>query len=228
MNRPRSSRPRHGLLVVTLLALALVAGAGEALATHGDPEKKLTPADNGRAKAMLLRKSDLGPDFKASKDNSEDPDLYCKALDESDLTLTGDAESPEFERTVVFVSSYAQVYGSVADANASWKRGTSAAGERCARDVLRREFAKDGITLVSMRRVAFPRVVERTVAYRVQLTAKAQGTTVKLVMDVVVLMHSRAHAGLFFGSGFVPVPRAAELQLARVVASRMTTAMRGA
>jgi len=221
---------RHRLskscLLAGLIAAALVVGASAALAAHGDAQKKLTPADSARARSMLLRKADLGPGFKASTGSSDDPHLYCKALDESDLTLTGDAESPDFERGLVFVSSTAQVYESVADANASWKRGTSAAGERCARELLRGEFAKDAIRLVSMRRVAFPRVSQRTVAYRVQLTSDAQGTTVKVVMDVVVLMRSRAQAALLLGSAFVPVPRADEVRLARLVASRMTKATR--
>ena len=220
---------RHRLsrscLLAGLIAAALVVGASAALAAHGDAQKKLTPADSARARSMLLRKADLGPGFKASTGSSDDPHLYCKALDESDLTLTGDAASPDFERGLMFISSAAQVYESVADARASWRRGTSSAGERCARDLLRREWAKDGIRLVSMRRVAFPRVSSRTVAYRLKLSAESQGVTIPFEFDLVVLMHSRAHVNLFFGSGLVAVPREDELRLARLTASRMAKAM---
>lgn len=226
MNRLRRTGPRRLLAVV--LAVALVVGIGDALAARGDPQKELTPADNARARAMLLRKTDLGPGYTASVDKSPDPDFYCKALDESRLTLTGEAESPDFERGLVFISSSAQVYESVADATVSWKQGTSAAGERCARDLLRREFAKQGVRLVSMRRLAFPNVSTRTVAYRVVLSGESQSVTVKVVIDLVVLMHSRAQVPLFFGSALVPVPRADQLRLARLTASRMAKAMRGA
>jgi hypothetical protein len=227
MNLVHNTRSKRRLLGL-LLAAALLVAAGDAFATHGDPQEKLTPTDNARARSMLLRKSDLGPGYTSTKPNNAEPHLYCKALDESDLIVTGDAESPQFERGIVFVSSAAQVYESAADAVVSWKRGTSAAGERCARDLLRQGFAKQGVRLVSMRRLAFPRVSSRSIAYRIQLSAESQGVPVSVVLDFVVLMHSRAQAALFFGSALVAVPRADEVRLARVVASRMATAMRGA
>ncbi len=211
-----------------MLFVVLVAGSGEALATHGDPQKELTRADSARARSVLLRKADLGPAYRARSSGAGEPHLYCKALDESDLTVTGDAESPNFERGFAFISSAAQVYESTADANTSWRRGTSAAGERCVRDLLRREFAKDGIRVVSMKRLAFPRFAPRTDAYRLQLTTESQGVTVPVVMDLVFLMHSRAQVVLSFGSALAPVARGEELRLARLTAKRMAAAMRGA
>jgi len=216
---------RIPLTLAVVLALSL--GVGTAGAEHGDPRKQISRADQARARSMLLQRADLTAGFKATRSSSNEPHLYCKALDESDLTVTGDAESPDFERGVVFISSAASVYRSTADANASWQRGTSAAGERCSRDLLRREFAKDGIKLVSMRRVAFPRVSSQTAAYRIVLSTEVQGTAVPVVLDLVVLMHSRAQVALFFGSGFVAVPRADEVRLARLTAKRLATAMRG-
>ena len=211
---------RHLLPLTLLLALA---GAGAALATHGDPQREIVPADQARAKAMLLRKTDLGPGFKAAKATSDDEDSYCQALDESDLTLTGEAESPNLERGVAFVGALAQVYETRADANSSWRRGTSAAGEKCARDEFRKRFATDGIRLVSFRRVSFPRLAERGVAYR--MIATSQG--VRVYFDIVVLQKSRAQAALLFGSALTAVPRSDQIRLAAVIAARMTTAMRG-
>ena len=118
-----------------VVALALTVSTA-ALAVRGEPQKQLTPADKARARSILLKKSDLGPGFKPTPQSAAEVDFYCKALDEADLTLTGEAESPQFERGIVFVSSSAQVYGSRADASTSWRRGTTAAGERCAHDVL--------------------------------------------------------------------------------------------
>jgi hypothetical protein len=173
---------------------------------------------------MLLRKADLAPVYKSTPaSTSDDDDLYCKALDESDLTVTGDAESPDFELQTVFLSSTAQVYETAADANASWRRGTSAAGEKCIGDVFRREFAKQGIRVLGFRRLAFPRLAQRSVAYR--LIAGAQG--VRVYFDVVVLQQSRAHAAVLLGSVLTPLPKAEEIRLARIVEGRMKTAMRG-
>jgi len=215
--------PRVQRLAVAFLVASLVV-SGAALAARGDPEKKITPADQARARAMLLRKADLGPGFKATPASAEGDDFYCEALDESDLTLTGDAESPDFERELTFLSSLAQVYESVADASASWRRGTSAAGEKCVRDEFRKQFQKDGIRLIAFRRLAFPRLAQRTVAYR--LAAASQG--VRVYVDVVVLQQSRAQAALLLGSALTPLAKAEEVRLATGIADRMKTAMRSA
>jgi hypothetical protein len=206
---------RRVLPLVLTLSMVVTSAA---LAARGDPQKKLTPADQARAKSMLLRSSDLGPGFAASRDPSES-DPYCRALDESDLTLTGESESPNFKRATILVASFAQIYESVADANASWKRGTSPAGERCIRD----ELGRDG-TLVSFRRMSFPRLAQRTIAYR--LVGRTQG--VKFYLDFIVLQQSRAQAGIAFASAVVPIPKAEQVGLARVVAERTIKAMRGA
>jgi hypothetical protein len=213
--------------VAAAAVLVLAVAAGSASAARGDPQKELTPADQARARSMLLKRSDLGPGFKATRQSSVGGDLYCKALDESDLTVNGDAESPNFERGVVTASSAAQVYESLSDANTSWRRGTGAAGLRCARDVLRRGFAKAGIKLESYNPIPFPNVAQRTAAYRAVVSATSQGVKVRLVFDFVALMHSRAQAALFF-TGLAPIPRAELLQLARLTSLRMEKAMRGA
>lgn len=215
------------LLAVTVL-LALVAGVGTAVAARGDPQKKLTSADNARARAMLIRKGDLVPGFTATRPSSEDPDIGCKALDESDLTLTGEAESPSFTQGVAFVSSSADLYASRADARASWRRGTSAGGLACLKELLRVEYGKQGLTLQSMRKIAFPRVSSSTAAYRFVISMQSQGVEVPFFLDLVVLMNSRAQVGLLFGSALVAVPRTVELPLARLTAERMAKAMRGA
>lgn len=207
---------RRVLCFVLLLALV---GTGAALAARGDPQKKITAADQARAKAMLLRKADFSAVFKATPASADEGDFYCKALDESDLTLTGEAESPTFQGGVEFVSSLSQVYRSLADANASWRRGTSAAGEKC----LRTEFARDG-GLVSFRRKAFPRLGQRSIAYR--LVASSQG--VRVFFDVVVVQQSRGQAALLLGSAVTPMPKAEAVGLTRIVAQRMAKAMRGA
>jgi hypothetical protein len=115
------------------------------------------------------------------------------------------------------------VYESRADSSASWRRRTSAAGEKCARDAFRKRFQKEGVSLESFRRMAFPRFAERSIAYR--LTASSQG--VRVYFDVVVLKQSRAQAALLLGSGLAPMPKAEELRLTRSVAGRMAKAMSG-
>ena len=214
-------------LAVVALVLTLVV-SGAALAARGDPQKRINPADQARARSMLVRKSDLGPAFRAQRASGGDTQLNCPALDESDLTLTGLAASPDFSAGLAFVSSEAQVYESAGDAALAWQRDTSAAGIACLKDTLRREFAKQGLELVGLRKLAFPRVSQKTAAYRIELSGQAQGIQVRVVLDAILLLRSRAEVLLAIGTAVVVPSRATEVQLARTVAARMTAAMRGA
>jgi len=54
----------------------------------------------------------------------------------------------------------------------------------------------------------------------------AQGT-VPVYVDIVALLRSRGQATVIVGSAVVPPQKAEELRLARIVARRMATAMRG-
>jgi hypothetical protein len=219
--------PLRRLLVVAAL-LAFLVAAGSVSASHQDPQKRLTRADNARARAMLVTRADLPPGFLAQRGGSEDPHGNCDpAVSESDLTLTGEADGTQFALGPVLVSSAAQIYRSTADADASWRRSTSAAGVQCGTILLNQEFAKQGIRLVSLRRVAFPRVAQRTVAYRVRLSARTPQGAVELFVDLVALKHDRAHATVIVGTPLAPPQRADELRFARLVAGRMATAMRG-
>ena len=208
-------------LLAAALAFALLP-AGFALAGRGDPQKGIVPADQARAKAIVLRKADL-PAFTAVPAAGSQGDFYCKALDESDLTVTGEARSPDFQAGVAFVSSLARVYRTAAAADTSWRRGSSAAGTKCARETFAAEFERRGGRLVSFRRIAFPRVAERTIAYRFVVTVQE----VRIVVDAIALKQSRAQAALVFGSALTPFPKSEETRLARTVGKRMKTAMRG-
>ena len=208
-------------LVACLAVLALVS-AGAAFGGRGDPQEKLTASDNARARSMLLRKADLGPGFRATPaDRSEDS--YCRALDESDLTVTGRAISPSFRAAIFVVSSYADLYESLADANSSWQRGTSQAGQECLRELSRQEIQGARSRFVSFGKTALPRIAQRSIAYRI--IGERDG--VRVYADLIALQHSRAFAAIVFGSAYAPVPREAQVRFARLVAQRMKTAMRG-
>lgn len=211
------------LLAVVLLVL--FAASGTALADHLDPKKRLTSADQKRAKAMLLRNADL-PGYGRQPIYSY-AHVTCRSLDDSDLTLTGEARTPQWVLGPTTVSGESQVYESESDANASWKRFTSPAGFRCLELELRREYKQQGVTLLSFRKIAFPRMSQRTAAYRVTLSGQVQGQTIRVEGDLIALAHSRAHVGLVFGSALVSPDRATEASLTRIVARRMATAMRG-
>jgi len=209
-----------------IVALAALVVTATALAGRGAPREKFNAADQARARTMVLRQRDL-PGLDAHPGTSGgDTSFSCAALDESDLTLTGDADSPDFSGGTAFVSSEAQVYESVADGTAAWKRDTSAAGVKCLESTLRKDFAKQGLALHSFRRLAFPQVSQRASAFRLLLSGQAQGITVNVFVDVVVLLQSRAEVFLTVGSGLVPTVKAVDVRLAKVLAGRMKAAMR--
>jgi hypothetical protein len=153
-----------------------------------------------------------------------DDDFYCKALDESALTITGDAESQDIMLGLRFVYSLSQVYQSRRDADLSWRQGTSAAGMSCLREEFRREVSGPNDRFVSFRRIPFPRVAARRVAFRGAAVARG----VPFTIDVVFLTESRAQAALVAGGVSSALSRAEVERLARLLAGRMKTAMRGA
>lgn len=211
------------LLVVALLAGLI--GAGTALAARGDPDKQIRPADQARARAMLLRPADFSVAFTARPSASGGSgDFYCAALDESDLTLTGEARSQSFAATTEYVTSTSYVYASRSDSNASWSRGTSAAGEQCLRVGLRGQFQGTAVRLVSFRKLAFPRRGQRSAAYRA--IATQQG--LRLYLDVVAIQVSRAQAAVIYVSALTPPPQSELRRLTGLVAKRAEKAMRGA
>lgn len=211
------------LLVVALLAGLI--GSSAALAARGDPDKQIRPADQARAKAMLLRPADFSVAFTARPSSSGgSSDFYCAALDESDLTLTGEARSQSFTATTEYVTSTSYVYASRSDSNASWRRGTSAAGEQCLRVGIRGQFQGTGVRLVSFRKLSFPTRGQRSAAYRA--IATQQG--LRLYLDVVALQVSRAQAAVIYVSALSPPPQSELRRLTGLVAKRAEKAMRGA
>ena len=207
-------------LAAVLLVLAV---AGAALAANGDPQRRITPADQARAKAMVLRASDFSAAYTSHPASSGGDGFYCAAIDESDLTLTGSATSPSFTATAEFVVSRADVYESRADSNASWSRGTSAAGQECLRVGIRRQLQGTAVRLVSFKRLAFPKRGQRSVAYRA--VASQQG--LRIYVDVVAIQVARAQVSVLYVSGLSPPPQDELRRLTGVVATRAAKAMRG-
>jgi hypothetical protein len=210
--------------LVALVALAALAVAGTALAARGDPRERFAPADQARAKAMLLRQSDFSVAFVSRPSSSSGNDFYCSAIDESDLTLTGKATSPNFTAQTEYVVSTGYVYASRADSNASWRRGVSKAGEQCLRLGTRAQLQRGSARFVSFKRLAFPPRGDRSVAYRA--IATQQG--IHVYIDVVAMQIGRAQAAVIYGSALVPPPQGELKRVTATVATRARKAMRGA
>jgi hypothetical protein len=218
------------------ILLALVLGAGAvaagAQAERGDPQRRPVAADQRAAEAMLLRESDLAPAFRI--DNDPGPagvDGYCQALDESDLVLTGDAESPTFtlEAAGAYtgIASAVQLYRSRRMADLSWRRGTSDAGVACMRRVFVRELGRSGLRVESLTRPRLDRLGVRTFALRMVFYDVVRDARARVYIDLVALARGRAMSMLMFASAFTPVPKGQQVALARAVAGRMAAVAPG-
>ncbi len=217
------------ILLLGGLIAALVVPA-VALAADGQPRKALTKAGQATARSVLLVRGDLGAGFASTaRDNDRrlPKGARCDALDESDLTITGDAASPDFRLAqgpvFVTVGSTAQVYRTLREANASWNRGSTAETTTCLGDIIRLTAGPGRkITVVSARKIPFPSVAPKTAAYRIVIDVTFGGKQrVRAYVDAVILQQGRIQSGLLFTSLGSPVDDSDRLALARVVAARM-------
>jgi hypothetical protein len=170
---------------------------------------------------MLLRRSDLPSGYRVARQSSL-RDVYCAAVDESDLVVTGEARSG-FARTPVAVASASEVYRTLANANAAWRRSTSRGGRTCLEQELRRELASVGVQRIHIAvPFALPALAQRRYLFRI--AGSAQG--IPVVFDLVALQQGRAQAVLLFASALEAVAKAEQARLAGLVAARMKTALR--
>jgi len=219
-------------LLVAVVTVVLVAPAA-ARAADGQPTKALTKEGQATARSVLLKRDDLGSGFTSvarDKDRHLPKGARCRALDETDLTVTGDAASPDFRLAqgpvFVTVGSTVQVYRTLREANASWSRGSTRETTTCLGDILRLSAgSKQKVTVVSAKKIPFPSVSPKTAAYRIVLNVTV-GTNqrVRAYVDAVILQHGRIQSGLLFTSFGTPVGNPDRIALAKVIAARMARA----
>jgi hypothetical protein len=225
-----STHPRRRGTLSTFAAV-LVLGlllAGVADAGSGDPRRAITKADQAKARSVVLRLADLGAGFVARSNGPDGlpPGVRCGPLSESDLTITGDAESPDFTLnrpgTLLTVGSSAQVYRTLREANASWARSLKPAALTCIGDIVRKAGGKgQTVKVLSVKRLAFPQVSEKTMAFRVVARVTSGATAVKVYFDAIILQQGRVQAGIVVTSALQPVGSTDEAALAGLVAARV-------
>ena len=213
------------LSALVLASLVAFVSAAAALAANGGPLKRVTRADQARARATVLRRTDFQTPVIPMKPNGAS-DTTCAALDQSDLVLTGEAAS-QFASTqgarYRITGSAARVYATGSQSVKAWRRTTSAAALACYRADPALQTLP-GAKLVSVKRIAFPQVAPST--YALRAVVDVQG--LRSSSDVVGLRNGRAQVALVFLGLPDPYPRAEEVRLARLTATRMAAALRRA
>ena len=222
-------------LVRAFVAAAALLLAAPAMAADGEPRQVLTDKDQKVARSIVLKRADLGAGFTAQKRPADDPlpkGARCDALDEGDLTVSGDANSPDFRLAgpgvFVTVGSSAHVYRTLREANSSWTRGTTRQTLTCLGDIVRLSAApSQKLKIVSSAQLAFPKLAPRTSAYRVVITiAAGSGQRVRAYVDAIVLQRGRIQSVLLVTSLGRPVAETEQRALAGVLAERMARATR--
>jgi hypothetical protein len=210
----------------TLAALTLALGGRSALA---DKEQiHLTAADQAFARAAVLKKADLGT-VGTWTGGTVKPDLGssppCGSFEpkQSDLVLTGAAETKWRQPGIEF-DSEAQVLRAAQMVSLDWQRTVMAPQLLpCLRTVLAKN-AGSSTQIVSVRRIAFPRISQYTAAIRVVLDVKI-GTSpvpVRAFVDLVFVGRGRTEISLTTTALFLndKITRAAEARLALILAAR--------
>jgi hypothetical protein len=81
------------------------------------------------------------------------------------------------------------------------------------------------VEVLSARRLAFPRVSDKTMAFRVVARVSSGAAKVKVYFDAILLQQGRIQAGLVLTSALQPVGQTDQAALAGVVAARIQRAL---
>jgi len=178
------------------VALVVVAGA----AGSGGPGKQkieLNAADQAAARAVVLRRSDLGAGWTGGRIK---PDLTsqvsCASYHPkvSDLVVTGAAES-EFRGTGIALVNEVEVFRTAAMVDRDWRRSIVPAAVPCLRRTLTKGLGAQAKVL-SFGRIPFPKVGTHTAAFRGIVAVSALGQTVRVLLDIVLVGKGRTEISL--------------------------------
>jgi len=204
-------------------ATVLVVVAGATAADPGKQKIELNAADQAAARAVVLRRSDLGAGWTGGRVK---PDLTsqvsCASYHPkvSDLVVTGAAES-QFRGTGLVLANEVEVFRTAAMVDRDWRRSIVPAAVPCLRRTLTKGLGTQAKVL-SFGRIPFPKVGTHSAAFRGIVVVSALGQTVRVLLDIVLVGRGRTEISLDAtapASG-ARVVSAAERRLARKLAAR--------
>jgi hypothetical protein len=187
------------------IALALAA-AGVALATaagvpagDGKEQIKFNAADQAAARAVVIRRTDLGSSAwvggRVKPDLSAGPSCPNYHPKVSDLVLTGAART-DFRRSGFEFDSQAGVLKTRRMVALDWRRSVLAPGVvPCLRRTIGNGLGPSA-KVVSFAKLPFPHLATYTALFRGVISVQAQGKTVRVLTDLVVVGRSRTELTL--------------------------------
>jgi hypothetical protein len=210
--------------VVTAAAAATLAIAGVADADQW--QVHLTAADQAAARAVVLRRVDLGP-ASGWTGTTKKADLSsapaCPGFDPkaSDLVVTGAAER-DWTHAGFKLTSQAVVLRTARMADLDWRRGILAPQfVPCLRKVLSRSLG-NRVQLVSFRPLSLPGVPARLRAYRLIVDVSSPSGKVRMMDDLVVAMRGRTEITFSAIAPYAiePLITGADVRLMRLLVAR--------
>jgi hypothetical protein len=208
---------RQALLATAIAAILVPA----AWAAGGEPQHAFTKADQARARAASLKFSDFAPGWTAtpSAGSTSGSEPRCSNYHPDQY------DSPDFTRTAdhSFVSVSTGVFETVAMAKRGYARVAvrqlpACFGELFAKGITKPSSAK----VVSARPIAFPRVGDRSNAYRLVASVKTPTVTLSVAADIVLFNKGRTDVAMIFLGIARPLPASLEQTAVARVLARVT------
>ena len=184
---------------------------------------RFNAADQAAAKAVTLKAADLGPGLKGGPKKPDlSPEDKC-ATKVSDLVITG-AASSKFQGPGVSVTTESEVLQSPSMVATDWRRSV---GNASVMACIRSELMKTdeaGVTMVSFKRVAFPKVEQYAARFRTVVDHDQSGSPLRALIDMVVFGKGRTEVTLVLTTRYADraVADVAERNLALLLLSRIT------
>jgi hypothetical protein len=200
------------VVLFTLVAAVMLAAAAAAFAGPRDPRVHKRPVDVSRAKALVLKHSDLPAGFvdKGPQKNDSGPvPPGCQEPDLHALIVTADVSSHEFDRTGSggFAAALSEVsfFLTPAQAQRAVAASTSSKLTRCVKKVIVASAKKSSgglMTIVSTRLVPITETVRdlHTKIWDIFVTFKARGLLFRDEMALAYLRRGRVVSFLMLNS----------------------------
>ena len=192
--------------VVLVVWVAALAGASVAAAGSW-PRLERNAADQSAAEKAILHLTDFAPGSgwtsapTGGSGSLHDPACDGPAFSDEGRVVTGKASS-SFRATGLQVWSSAEVMKTVAMAKLDAGKTTSSAVVPCLTALLRKGLPKEA-RLVSVQRLAFPRVGDWNDAYRALVDVTVNETTLRMQVDMVLVLRNRVEITLMQMAPFV-------------------------
>jgi hypothetical protein len=213
--------------IVLLLASAAVALVTAAAVSAGDGKEQIrfNAADQAAARVVVIRRADLGSSGWVGGPMKPDlstgptcPNYHPKV---SDLVLTGAART-NFRRSGFDFDSQAGVLKTRRMVALDWRRSVLAPGVvPCLRQTIGSGLGPSA-KVVSFAKLPFPHISTYTAFFRGVISVQAQGKTVRILTDLVLVGRGRTELTLTVvgPAGAKSAISAAERRLARALIAR--------